>query len=273
MEIAHQFHQRWNLPNCGGAIDGKHVRITPPANSGSFYYNYKGFFSVILMAIVNANYEFIFVDVGKNGRVSDGGALEQTTFHARLRQGKLNLPTTSQTHCGLNFVFAADEAFALMPNVLRPFPMKSLTPERRIFNYRLSRARRVVENAFGILSNKFRIFHTSINLRHDKLCKVVMTCCILHNYLRRHAAQLRQSTDRTDHVEFPEESERWISLSNVVHRNQSEEAKANRNSYVEYVNGIGAVPWQNYHYVLGNVRTFIKASKGWAGSFSVSRKV
>ena len=59
---AKQFNDYWNFPNCGGAIDGKHVCITPPAKSDSFYYNYKGYFSIVLMAIMNAKYEIMFVD-------------------------------------------------------------------------------------------------------------------------------------------------------------------------------------------------------------------
>ncbi|PIO25773.1 hypothetical protein AB205_0113670 [Aquarana catesbeiana] len=71
---------------------------------------------------------------------------------------------------------------------MRPFPMRNLTPEQRIYNYRLSRARRVVENAFGILSSRFRLFLKAINLAEYKLNHVVLCCCILHNYLRRNAS-------------------------------------------------------------------------------------
>ncbi|XP_063788617.1 uncharacterized protein LOC134944002 [Pseudophryne corroboree] len=122
--IAEDFEKSWHFPSCGGAIDGKHVRITPPSKSGSLYYNYKGFLSIVLMAIVNANYEFIFIDVGKNGRASDGGSLKDTA----------SIGGSSHSKQGLNFLVVGDEAFALHEYILKPYPHNYLrckkTPTR-----------------------------------------------------------------------------------------------------------------------------------------------
>ena len=78
--IADEFHERWNFPNCIGAIDGKHVMIQCPFNSCSLFYNYKLYFSVVLLAVASADYRFVMVDVGAYGSSNDSGVLNHTTF-------------------------------------------------------------------------------------------------------------------------------------------------------------------------------------------------
>lgn len=254
MEIGKEFEQRWNFPNCGGAIDGKHVRIKCPPKSGSYYYNYKHFFSIILMAIVNANYEFIYVNVGTNGRMSDGGVIEQTSFYKKLNEETLNLPKPEQNVENLNYVFVADDAFGLHKNIVKPFPQNNLTYEQRVFNYRLSRARRIVENAFGIMASRFRILSTEINLIPEKVDKTVLACCILHNFLRRESSTYistssvdyeNTETGNSVYGEWRNESQLIHGLQNTNSKNCTNDAKQNRCNYMNYFNTIGIVPWQN----------------------------
>lgn len=89
---ARRFHEKWNYPNCIGALDGKHVVIQAPANSGSRFYNYKGTFSVVLLALVDADYRFLAVDVGGFGSNSDGGIFANSSLGQALQAGTLNVP-------------------------------------------------------------------------------------------------------------------------------------------------------------------------------------
>ena len=90
--MAKEFYSQWNLPNCIGAMDGKYVMMKLPANSGSYYFNYKHSFSIVLMAVVDANYKFLFVDIGCNGRISDGGVFKNCATSTALEEKTLNIP-------------------------------------------------------------------------------------------------------------------------------------------------------------------------------------
>uniref|UniRef100_A0A1I8M9Y5 DDE Tnp4 domain-containing protein n=1 Tax=Musca domestica TaxID=7370 RepID=A0A1I8M9Y5_MUSDO len=186
LAVSEKFYEKWNFPNCIGSIDGKHVVMTAPSHSGSIYINYKGTHSIVLMAIADASYKFLYIDVGSYGRISDGGVFRKTSFNKGLVNEKLNLPPPEPLPgrtVSVPYVLVADDAFAMTPNILKPFSVRNMNAIQRIFNYRLSRARRVIENAFGILSARFRVLPTPIKVDPPKAIKITTACCALHNYL------------------------------------------------------------------------------------------
>lgn len=190
-QIAKEFWDIWNFPNCIGALDGKHVVIQAPANSGSQFFNYKKTFSIVLLALVDAHYKFIAVDIGGYGKNSDGGLFANSKLGKLLERNKLNVPKDNalpNTQTIMPYVIVGDEAFPLKKYLLRPYPGSQIQGDKskRIFNYRLSRARRVSENAFGILSQKFQLYNRRLKLKPENADKIIMSTCILHNYLRDH---------------------------------------------------------------------------------------
>lgn len=223
-----KFYEKSGFVNCIGAIDGKHVHIKKPSNSGSLYFNYKKTFSVVLMAVVNADCEFLMVDVGTNGRISDGGVFAKTKFFEELENGNLNLPAPSVIIPGgdvLPYVFVGDDAFPLRQDLLKPYAHDNLTHDEINFNRKLSSARVKVENAFGILSSRFRLLLTTINLCPEKVTTIVLSCCYLHNYLKKQQG----SPNVPSSSDFEDES--LLGLQPSLSRNSSTQAKVVRNKF------------------------------------------
>lgn len=157
VEIATGFQERWNFPHAVGCLDGKHIRILCPKKSGTMFYNYKNFFSVVLQAVADHRCRFIFVDVGGYGKQSDGGTLSASSLSTFLENCHTNLPPSSHIEgivTDMPFVILADDAYPLKTYIMKPYSRRNLSHEEKIFNYRLSRARRCVVCAFGIMTAK-----------------------------------------------------------------------------------------------------------------------
>ena len=132
--------------------------------------------------MVDANYKFVYVDVGASGRAGDAGVFGESLLKQALQNGTLNLPPSATLEGITNktcYHIVGDDAFPLSKNIMKPYPHRNLDKPKRIFNYRLSRARRVVENAFGMLANRFRAFLTTIKLSPDKVVDFVLAACFM----------------------------------------------------------------------------------------------
>ncbi|XP_054929960.1 uncharacterized protein [Dermacentor andersoni] len=257
----------WNFPNCIGCIDGKHVSIECPANSGSRNLNYKKSFSTVLMATCDAHYRFVYVDVGHYGGESDGGVFLRTKLMRILGERRFGIPPAATVGSAglIPYLMVGDEAFPLKPYLMRPYPRRALHAyrvsqyseylKRAVFNYRLSRARRLIENSFGILASRWRILKRPFRASEETTENIVRACVALHNFLMKDSVFARTTYNPPGFVDH----EDWEgNVTNGAWRNDSSalpgwtdqgyhSARAAlevRDRLASYFMSDGQVPWQ-----------------------------
>ena len=258
--IAEQFATQWQFPNALGAIDGKHIVIKPPIGAGSSFYNYKHTHSIVLLAIAGPNYECLYADIGSNGRMNDAGIWNKSKLRNKIENNELDLPRPKCLPFScmeVPYVFVGDDAFGLKSYMMKPYAQRGLTLERRIYNYRHSRARRISENLFGILANRWRLFLHTISLSPEKVEYITMAILILHNYLRRDVRSgniycpngvLDSEDENGDLIpgawrqDTSESAFQAIRNSNCG--NTSTSGKKIRDTFAEYFVNEGCVDWQ-----------------------------
>lgn len=155
-----------------------------PKYGGSHYYNYKSFHSIVLMAMCDADYKFTYADIGHYGKDNDASIFSQSSVYQMFANNELPLPQPKDLGDNLiPYYIVGDDIFPLKPWLMKPYAQRNLEQDQRVFNYRLSRARRTIENAFGILAARWRIFHRSIRGDVDTVDAIVKATVCLHNYL------------------------------------------------------------------------------------------
>ncbi|GBP78910.1 Protein ALP1-like [Eumeta japonica] len=140
------------------------------------------------LSIVDSDYRFVYVSVGSYGKECDSSIFKETTFWKMMIDDSLQIPApcplTRDSETIVPYVVIGDESFGLHENILRPFGGTYLDKNKRMFNYRLTRARRYVECAFSILADKWTIFHRPLDIDKTTAVWTVKACTILHNFIR-----------------------------------------------------------------------------------------
>ena len=134
LSISKQFLKMWDMPHVIGAIDGKHIRIECPKQSGTLYCNYKGFFSIVLLAICDATYCFTVFDLGQYDSNNNSGVLANSHLGQLFDDNLLNVPPDSKLletdDEMLPYFLLGDEIFPLKRWLMRPFPGKDADEEK-----------------------------------------------------------------------------------------------------------------------------------------------
>jgi len=156
------------------------------------------------MALVAENYCFMSIDVGAYGASSDCNIFKNSNFCKKLEGNHLNIPgsrplPSDDNGTPMPFVIEGDKSFALSQRILQPYSNRNLDISRHIYNYSLTHARKMVQCAFGIPCNKWRIFHHANDVYPDFCDVIVKICSILCNFV----------------------CQRWLSLSGYIIRMSS----------------------------------------------------
>ena len=235
------------------------------------------------MAVCDGDYKFTMLDIGECSRQSDGGVFCEEGIC--INNKSLDFPAPEKlTHCDsvLPYVLIGDDAFPMGTNLMKPYPRHNLDdPSKLITNYRFSRARRIIENSFGILAARFRIFRRPIHAKVETVQNITKACTSLHNYLMSGKSFERdnycppgfadyqscnghrngewRAVTQNDNGEWravtQNDNGEWravtqndnglVSITQAGSHNYSKDAKQIRDDFCQYFNSPeGEVPWQ-----------------------------
>jgi len=213
---------------------------------------------MLLLISADATYKITYCDIGACGSGSDIGVLENSEFGKMLFNGTLPMPNSTKlpnSNTTAPYVFIGDGGFPLKSYLLKPYPLVSnLSGTRKAFNYRLSRARRVSENTFGIMAARFRIFHTEIDAHEDLVKLIIKAASVLHNFLlvQSDLFELTPDAERNGELilgnwrEVNANDNGYINATQLGSNNYSRNSEDIRQLYSEYfVKPENVLPWQN----------------------------
>jgi DDE superfamily endonuclease len=200
------------------------------------------------MALVDAQYNFLYVDVGAQGRLNDAGVFNNCSLSGRLLHNQLSIPAASvitNTDILCPYMIVADDAFPMSTFLMKPYSRRGMQKHELIFNYRFSRARRVVENAFGILANRFRVFRGPIAVKHTNAKSIVLAATALHNMLR--AQTINNDNELQDDTDYGSSGNSAFVNMAPCHATgrQMDQPRKLRDKLAHYFLGDGAVEWQD----------------------------
>ncbi|KAL1457222.1 hypothetical protein MTO96_043572 [Rhipicephalus appendiculatus] len=181
-EHIREFTAVLGFPQAIGALDGCHFPVSPPKENATDYRNYKGWYSMILLALVDHKYMFRYINVGSPGRCHDSYVYQRSQLAGAVQGPLFRQPLLTISGTAVPPLILCDQAFPLTGNLLKPFSHRAqLSNEQRLFNYNLSKARRIVENAFGRLKARFRFIMKRMECEIDNCRLAIRACCVLNN--------------------------------------------------------------------------------------------
>ncbi|XP_031781075.1 putative nuclease HARBI1 [Nasonia vitripennis] len=242
--IANELMEDLYFPNCIGVLDGKHCKINKPPGSGSLFFNFENFYSIVLMAVCDSKKKrFIWANIGDYGSCNDASIFAENDFGHALLNNEIELPPSQplpNTQIQSPYVLIGDGGFPLKSNLMKPFIRNgNMTIPHRVFNYRLSHARRIIESAFGELTERWLVNESNLKWKLTTSERIIMSSLCLHNVIKD--------------FQYNEVGNRWNNNHRIIpilqhediNRDQPLGAHRIREQFCEYfITPAGSVPWQ-----------------------------
>ena len=190
IEISDQFYVLTGIVHCLGAVDAKQImlestNLPTPGGGPSPYQNYDHFFNLLLISSCDAHYCFNLVDIGSHVADADD-VLDNSEMGTRFEAGKMNVPAPEElAGCSMSklpYFLVGDSAFPLKHWLMKPYP-GSISRSQKIFNCRIARAQRFIENSNGVLAARWRVYRAPLRASVEEAQKISLATVGLHNYL------------------------------------------------------------------------------------------
>ena len=178
-KLARDFYALAGFPAVAGALDGTHVLITPPKDDEVSFVNRHHTHSLNVLGVAGPDHQFLYVNANFGGRSHDSRVLRSSSLWARF-EDRGDLPFDGA-------VLLGDSAYPLRSWLMTPFLGNPDDDAKKRFNRSHSRTRTIVEQAFGILKQRFYCLRTGLRVKDITLAsKIVVACIILHNLSIQH---------------------------------------------------------------------------------------
>lgn len=224
------------------------------------------------MATCDFQYKFCMVDIGAQGSAHDSSVFKESEFGRAFLEHKMPIPEPAMlpgSNIRFPYYLVADQAFPLHDNIMRPYPGDHLPEPSKVFNYRLSRARRTIENTFGILAQRWRCLRHAIAGDVVTCEKIIKACVVLHNFVQREEEDIPVSQRQycppgfVDHEEsngdvvlglWRNETNQLRSVGRMGANNATRKSQQNRDKLRDFlISPEGALTWQLEQICKGSV--------------------
>ena len=151
--------------------------------------------------LCDANYKAIWAHVGSPGSESDCGIYNDSPMFQGIQDETIKLPPPEPLPNDTEdtpYFFIGHDAFPLCQHMLNSFSTRYMDNDQLVFNYRLSRARRVVENLFGIMASRFRCLLRTLEVTPEKAVSITKACLTVHNLFRERYGMNNIGADEED---------------------------------------------------------------------------